>query len=112
MVRSSVERASLWNVMMTLVSGKSSRYFFVRHLQPAQAKPNVRLTSSPLILLHCGYLHGTPRVGYFAIAGQRITGLLIEAISYVGIFATAQRTASYVAGLIEIFHLTAGCTPA
>ena len=37
-VRSSVDRASLWKVMMTEVGGKSLGYFFLWHLQQAEGR--------------------------------------------------------------------------
>lgn len=47
-------------------------------------------------------LHLIPCVGYHAVARQLIAGLLVEAISLVGIFARSQPTTLNVAGFIEI----------
>jgi len=55
-------------------------------------------------------LHGISGVWNIPIAGQGITGLLIEAISDVGIFAVAQGPRSNVARLIKVFHLGASAT--
>lgn len=42
-VLSSVDLASLWNVMITLVAGKSSRYFFLRQLKHNSVTFNISL---------------------------------------------------------------------
>lgn len=105
MVRSNVDRASLWKVMITLVSGRSSRYFLFRHLGGRIHIFNNRITRR--VSFHLHWISG---VGYFTITGQGVAGLLVEAVPYVGILPVSQGTCSYVACLIEVFDFSASTT--